>query len=541
MKDIRGVSLPQLPNEIVRNARKTRLDAFAVALEGWRRGLKLKWYTKESEHFDDMIIFGVNPPGRLFSLSSEERTHYFFRTRGDKVSNEAVELVDDKGITKDRLAEEGVPVPQGKGFSEEATDEEIIEYSKTIEFPIVFKPTNASLGDGVVTNINSNEEFLDAVQYVRHDLGYGEVIVEQHVHGPEYRLYVIEDKVIAAYNRIPANITADGVHTIEELIDMKNYERRQNARLNSCLIHIDVEILEFIEQKGYDLTSIPPKGEYILLREKTNVSMGGDPIDVTDQISEDIKQIAIDTVKAFPGLNHAGVDIIINENKNLKDPAYVLEINATAQIGGILYPLRGQARNIPAAIIDYYFPETEGMDTTDSKVYFDMSVVLEPMENRAALEVEVAPAPMGKIHGRKYTITGNVQKESYHRWLKKQALDDGLHGYVKNMVYDEIEVVVAGTNREVVDNFRHKLNQYPRGSKVKRVRAEYFGNPVPIGFDIIETTVGKGMRSVRHNLRKAEQEFVRLTRQKDRLEKDINHIYNSTSWSLTEPLRKLKK
>ena len=541
MIDIRGVSLPQLPNKIVKNARKTRLDAFAVALEGWRRGLKLKWYTKDSEHFDDMIIFGVNPPGRLFSLSSKDRTHYFFRTRGDKVSNEAVDLVDDKGITKNTLAEYGVPVPKGKGFPEETTDEELIEFSKTIDFPIVFKPTNASLGDGVVTNINSNEEFLNALKYVRHDLGYGEVIVEQHVYGPEYRLYVVDDKVVAAYNRIPANITGDGVHTIEKLIDMKNRERRRNARLNSCLIHIDVEILEFIEKKGYDLTSIPPKGEYIPLREKTNVSSGGDPIDVTDEISDDIKQIAVDALKAFPGLTHAGVDIIINENKNLKDPAYVLEINATAQIGGILYPLRGKARNIPGAIIDYYFPETQGIDTTNSKIYFDMSVVLEPMENRSALEVEVQDAPLGEIHARKFTVTGNVQKESYHRWLKKQAFDRDLHGYVKNKVYDEIEIVVAGTNRENVDNFRDILNQYPRGSNIKRVRMEYYSKPVSIGFDIIETSVGKGLRSVRHNLRKAEQEFVRLTRQKDRLEKDINHILNSTSWNITEPIRKKNK
>jgi len=540
VRDVRGVSLPQLPNEIVKNARKTRLDAFAVALEGWRRGLKLKWYTKDSEHFDNMIIFGVNPPGRLFSLSSEERTHYFFRTRGDKVTSEAVELVDDKGVTKDILAKHQVPVPKGKGFPEDATDEEIIAFSKTIDFPIVFKPTNASLGAGVVTNINSNEEFLDALHYVRHELGYGEVIVEQHVQGPEYRLYVVDDKVIAAYNRIPANITGDGIHTIEELIELKNYERRQNARLNSCLIHIDVEILEFIEKKGYNLTSIPPKGEYILLREKTNVSTGGDPLDVTDEISDDIKQIAVNTIKAFPGLYHAGVDIIINEDGNLKEPAYVLEINATAQIGGILFPLRGKARNIPGAIIDYYFPETKGIDTSQSRVYFDMSTVLEPMENRAALEVEVAPAPMDKIYARKYTVIGNVQKESYHRWLKKQALDRGLHGYVKNKVYDEIEVVVAGTDKDVVEDFKDILNQYPRGSKVNRVRAEFYGEPIQVGFDIMEMSSGTGIRSIRHSLRKAEKEFIRLTRQKERLEKDINHILNSTSWNITEPLRKIK-
>src|SRR5690625_6348540 len=129
MKSATSITLPQLPGEIVRNARKTRLCSFAVAIEGWRRGLKLKWYTRDSEHYKNMIIFGVNPPGRLFSLSSDEKTHYFFRTRGDKVTNEAVELGSDKYMTKKILEEKGVPVPKGKGFSSEATDEEIINYA----------------------------------------------------------------------------------------------------------------------------------------------------------------------------------------------------------------------------------------------------------------------------------------------------------------------------------------------------------------------------------------------------------------------------
>lgn len=539
MKEIRGVSLPQLPNEIVKNARKTRLDAFAVALEGWRRGLKLKWYTKDSEHFNDMIIFGVNPPGRLFSLSSKDRTHYFFRTRGDKVTNEAVELGSDKGLTKTQLDKHGVSVPQGRGFSEEATDEEIINYSKTLEYPLVFKPTNASLGNGVVTNINNEEEFIDALNYVRHELEYKEVIVEQHIEGKEYRVYVVDDKVIAAYNRVPANITGDGVHTIEELIERKNYERRQNARLNSCLIHIDIEIMEFIERKGYNLESIPKKGEYILLREKTNVSSGGDPLDFTDEMPDEVKQIAIDAVKAIPGLYHAGVDVIINENKNRKAPAYVIELNPTAQIGGSLYPLKGKARNIPKAIIDYYFPETKGIDTTHSKVYFDMTTVLEPLENRSGLEVEVSPAPMGELFAKRYIVSGNVQRHIYHEWLKKQALNRNLHGFVKNIVFDEIEIVVAGTNKSAVDDFRKVIKQYPQGSKVERVKVEEWEEPITVGFEITENYSTSSLKSVQHALRRMERDFKHMTRQRNRIEKDVNHILNSTSWKVTKPFRKI--
>ncbi len=539
MEGNEGISLPQLTGDIVKNARKTRLDAFAVAIEGWRRGLKLTWYTKDSEHFDDMIIFGVNPPGRLFSLSNEEKTHYFFRTRGDKVSNEAVEVGSEKDETKEVLKERGVPVPLGKGFPAEATDEEIIEYSKTIDYPIVFKPTNASQGDGVVTNIQDDQGFLKALEYVRHDLGYGEVIVEQHVEGEEYRVYVVDDKVVAIYNRKPANIIGDGKHDIEELIGLKNRERRKNARLNSCLIEMDIEILEFIQEAGYALTSIPEKGERIYLRQKTNVSTGGDPLDATDDLSDEIKQIAIDALKAIPGFTHGGVDIIVNENRAQNVPAVVIELNPTAQIGGALFPLRGTARDVPGAIIDYYFPETADIDTTESKVYFDFINVLEPLENRSALEVEVSPAPMGKLHIKRFVVTGQVQRHSFHRWLKQNALDRNLHGYVKNTVFNEIEIVIAGTDTALIDDFKEQISNYPQASKVEKITEEKWDEPVTVGFEITEKYNTRSVKSVQHALRRMNKDLTHLKKQRDRVVKDNKHILNSSSWKYTAPLRTL--
>lgn len=536
-----GISLPHLTNEMVRNARKTRLDAFAVALEGWRRGLKLKWYTKDSEHFKDMIIFGVNPPGRLFSLSSDKKTHFFFRTRGDLVANEAVEIGSEKDESKIYLEKAGVPVPKGKGFPPEATDEEIIDYSKQLGYPLVLKPTNASLGNGVVTNIRSDEEFLKALHYVRHELEYEEVIVEQYVKGKEYRFYVVDDEVVAVYNRVPANITGDGIHTIEELIELKNDVRKQNARLNSCLIHMDVEILDFIKEAGYTLDSVPKKGELIYLREKTNVSSGGDPIDVTDKIGDEYKQIAIDAVKAIPGLIHGGVDIIINEGDDIDASAVVLELNPTAQIGGALFPIEGKARDIPKAIVDYYFPETKGISTEKSKIYFDLPAVLEPLENRAALEVEVAPAPQGPLYLRKYTVYGDVQRYRYHEWLKREAIKRGLHGYVKSNVFDEIEVVVAGTDKNKVLEFKKVIKGYPQGSKIAKIEEENYDEPVTVGFEIAEQYNSSSVKSVQHALRRMDKDLQRLRKKKARVEKDIQHILNSNSWKMTEPLRKTKQ
>src|SRR5699024_9169639 len=189
-----------------------------------------------------------------------------------KIKKEAIELGSDKDITKDMLENEGGPVPRGKGFNQSATAEEVINNDLELCFPLVLIQTDGSLGLGVVTYIESRAELEKAYYLLRKELEYEHIIVVQYITGEEYRLYVIEDQVIAAYNRKPANITGDGKHTIGELIHLKNRERRKNSRLNSCLIEIDQEIIEFIESAGYTLESVLPEDEMIYLREKTNVS-----------------------------------------------------------------------------------------------------------------------------------------------------------------------------------------------------------------------------------------------------------------------------
>src|SRR5690625_8041811 len=107
--------------EVVQDAQGWNLDAYTIALEGWRRGLTLRWHTKDSEEFSKMKTWFVDSPGRLFSLSSDDKTHYFFRTRGDKVTNEAVEIGSDKGKTKELLRSEERRVgKEGRAESERA-------------------------------------------------------------------------------------------------------------------------------------------------------------------------------------------------------------------------------------------------------------------------------------------------------------------------------------------------------------------------------------------------------------------------------------
>ncbi|GEL08350.1 acylphosphatase [Salisediminibacterium halotolerans] len=533
-----AITLPQLTNEMVVNARKTRLCAFSVALEGWRRGLNLTWYTADSEHFQDMVIFGVNPPGRLYSLSNGERTHYFFRTRGDKVSNEAVEIGSEKDLTKEYLRKKNVAVPDGVGFTAEDSDEAIVQEANALGYPLVIKPTNGSLGNGVLTNIKDEKQLRKAIQYVRYKLEYPEVVIEQHVKGEEYRFYVIEDQVIAVYNRVPANIEGDGEHTIDELIRLKNIERKKNARLHSCLIESDEEIFDFLNDAGYSFDDVPPKGEQIYLREKTNVSSGGDPIDVTDEMDDYYKQIAIDAIQAVEGLHHGGVDIIVDQSKPKEKSAAVIELNPTAQIGGILYPLRGKARDIPKAIIDYYFPETKGIDTSKSKIYFDLPTVMEPLENRSSLEIEVNPAPKGELFARKLTLEGDVNRPSFMHAISLYAQRNRIHGEMTNNYDGHLELIVAAESQEQIGELKKFMYSLTKKAKIKKIHDDQWKEPVKIGFEINEDYNARKRGSVNQALKRINREHKKLRKEIERLKKDNLRIQTSTSWKASRFLRK---
>src|SRR5699024_7010840 len=111
--------------------------------------------------------------------------------------------------------------------------------------------------------------------------------------GNDYRLYVVGDQVVGAILRIPPNIIGDGVNTIETLIESKNEERKFNPRLSNCPIKMDQETIDYMKHSGNTLSAIPKKGQIIYANNKGNVSIGGDPIDVLDELSENIKKTAV--------------------------------------------------------------------------------------------------------------------------------------------------------------------------------------------------------------------------------------------------------
>ena len=111
--------------------------------------------------------------------------------------------------------------------------------------------------------------------------------------------------VVATSLRIPPYVVGDGKHNIKELIRKLNDDELRGYDHEKPLtkIHIDEELLKYIESNGMNLNTIPENEEKVNLRSNANLSTGGMAIDCTDEISEENKKICIRTAPAAGGIS----------------------------------------------------------------------------------------------------------------------------------------------------------------------------------------------------------------------------------------------
>src|SRR5699024_4554458 len=157
----------------------------------------------------------------------------------------------------------GVPVPKGKTLHVEDADKDILLTSEQVGFPQVIEPRNGSMGKAVYTNLNNSNEVKMALEDLRGKYRFQEYIIEKYYPGKEYRIYVVGDKVVAATNRIPANVIGDGKRSIKDLIALKNKERKKNPYLAPKPIKVDFEVQNTLGNLGFTLDSVPADGEIL--------------------------------------------------------------------------------------------------------------------------------------------------------------------------------------------------------------------------------------------------------------------------------------
>ncbi|MGK7963201.1 cyanophycin synthetase [Crocosphaera sp.] len=269
----------------------------------------------------------------------------------------AVELACDKEGTKTILQDAGVPVP--KGTTIQFFEELESAIADVGGYPIVLKPLDGNHGRGITIDINRWEDAEEAYDLASTESKTRTVIVERFYKGSDHRLLVINGKLVAVAERVPAHVVGDDQHTIAELIEITNEDPRRGEGHDNVLtkIKVDKTALAILEKQGLRLETILDKGEIAYLRATANLSTGGIAIDRTDDIHPENLWIA-ERVAKIIGLDIMGIDVVTPDiSKPLKEvDGVIVEVNAAPGFRMHVAPSQGLSRNVAAPVMDMLFP-----------------------------------------------------------------------------------------------------------------------------------------------------------------------------------------
>jgi len=305
---------------------------------------------------DAAIVRGI-PYRRLtngslvqFGWGSKQRRIQAAET--DSTSAIAESIAQDKDLTKSLLRAAGVPVPVGKPAQNLAQAWAI---ALEIGLPVVVKPLDGNQGKGVTVNIVSRDHFELAYETAA---SYGEVLVESFLPGHDYRLLVVGNKLIAAARRDPPLVVGDGVHTVQELVNLVNADPRRGDGHSTSLtkIRFDGIAIARLAQQELQPESVPEKGRRVILRNNANLSTGGTATDVTDDVHPDVAARAVAAAQMV-GVDICGVDVV---SETLLRPLEeqqggIVEVNAAPGLRMHISPSFGKGRNVGKAIVESMF------------------------------------------------------------------------------------------------------------------------------------------------------------------------------------------
>ena len=271
-----------------------------------------------------------------------------------KTSSIAVDIACNKELTKKMLDMASIPVASGSICVDE---EDLAETIKKIGYPIVLKPLDGNHGKGASINVTNWDDAVAGLAFAKE---YSKrIIVEKFITGFDFRILVIDNKLVAAAKRVPAHVIGDGRTTIQQLIDTTNLDPRRGYGHENVLTQIDVDrdTEDLLDKLGYTLETIPRTGEIVFLKSTANLSTGGTSVDVTDMMHPEYIFLA-ERISRVIGLDVCGVDIMA-ENLTIplkENGGVILEVNAAPGFRMHLAPSEGLPRNVAAPVIDMLYP-----------------------------------------------------------------------------------------------------------------------------------------------------------------------------------------
>lgn len=334
--------IPSAVKECQRIVKNSSLGPSAAAIE--KAAIDLKIPCRRIGR-DSTLRLGYGKNSRLVQTAVTDRTGLL-----------AASLAQDKQKTKEFLRKSQIPVPRGEVVYDEA---DLTEILAEMPGPYALKPVDGHHGEGVYLNLRSEEEVRFAFSKLQ-SLN-SPLLLEEMCPGKDYRVLIINGKLVAAAERTPPQVTGDGVHNISDLIHILNQDPHRGEGHESYLtkVVIDEQVILMLASQGLSLTSVPAAGQVVNLRGNANLSSGGTAIDVTDLVHPEVQAICERAARLI-GLDICGIDLI---HMDISAPVNcffkVIEMNAGPGLRMHLKDRHGRSRNVGEDIVKMLYPTSE--------------------------------------------------------------------------------------------------------------------------------------------------------------------------------------
>jgi len=361
IEDLLSERRPAVEAEIARLARvvereRLGVSTAALAAAARRRGIPVRRVGSLS-----MLRLGYGRHRRLVHAALTEQTSVI-----------GVDIAADKMLAKRLLTDAGIPVPEGVVAR---SAQEAAAALERLGGPVVIKPRNGSHGVNVIIGVTTAAEAAAAYAQATaqagngggaaSDGGAGGVIVERFVPGTDYRVLVVDGRVVAAAEVLPASVTGDGLRDIGQLVAQANADPRRGDGHSRALtkIRLDDRVTDHLAAQGLDAGSVPGAGQVVALRRNANLSTGGTSRDVTDRVHVDVADLCR-RAAAVVGLDICGIDVRLADiaaplHGTGQGPVVagaVIEVNACPGLRMHQVPAEGPPRDVAGAIIDSLYP-----------------------------------------------------------------------------------------------------------------------------------------------------------------------------------------
>lgn len=300
----------------------------------------------------------LDPRGRIAELGNGRYRKHVGGARTALTSAIGVEISQDKDLTNHYLRLAGLPVPDGIAVRSLA---QALAAARSLGFPVTIKPLDLGNSVGVEVDLRDDDDVrasFDATAAAA-ATGNGKIMVEQFIQGNDFRVLIVNDRVVQVRQRIRPEITGDGVHTVQQLIDIENSDPRRGTRTQDIVktIMVDELMLRSLARLNLTLDDVPIRGQRIVLNLTGNRQNGAIHVDRTDDIHPENATLLRAAARVI-GLDIAGIDVISPDIAQpiLQTGGAIIEINDSPAINLHLMPRGGPPRDPSPVILDMLFP-----------------------------------------------------------------------------------------------------------------------------------------------------------------------------------------